>query len=441
MENINQFLFNREIEMSVLGAILNDEMLFNELESYPFEIFYNSMNQEIYKIMKNVKLDSQTIDLITMSDYVVKGSKVTLSYLSNVFASVVSTNFFQSHLNILIEYMHKRKIFKAVTTIDYTAGTEVISNELGKLLNEILSVKDSGVKTNEYLFQYIENLYNPKESKGIKLGLRKIDDQIECVEGGQLITIAAYTGIGKSIVTCQIILNILKQNKKIALFSLEMTREQIINKLVSNGASINFGDIKHKKLTDSEKEKVVEYTAKFLGSKHLEIYEFVDDINMIVKKIKQEKLNNDIDIVFIDLINRVSNRTEKTPNRAEFISSLTRRLKITAGQLNIPIVITAQINRTVESRQDKAPTLADIKESGGIAEDSDLVFGLYRDKKLEDEKYRAELMKKGLLNYHSKDATLNPECIEIHILKGRELCGSKNAFVWNPDFQRVGNMM
>ncbi len=257
---------------------------------------------------------------------------------------------------------------------------------------------------------------------------------------GQLLTIAGYTGMGKSIVTTQIILNMLMTNKKVVLYSLEMSREEIFNKMISNGCNIEFNNIFTNNITDQEKDKITKYISMFLIAKDLIIYEFVDDINKIETQIKKDKLQNKADIIFIDLINRVTDRTTKEQNRAVFLSGITRKLKLIAGKLKIPIVITAQINRAVESRRDKAPTLADIKESGGIAEDSDYVFGLYRNKDLEDEDVRRELSNTGKLNYSSKNAEFNPKCIEIHVLKGRNIQGFKAGFYWLPEYQRVANM-
>lgn len=231
----------------------------------------------------------------------------------------------------------------------------------------------------------------------------------------------------------------LKQNKKIDLFSLEMGRSEIINKFVSNGCDIEFNKIYKKELNDTEKEKITLYISDFLSTKHLEIYDSISDIDNIISTIKRDKLKNNIDIAFIDLINRVSNKLVNLKNRAEYLGELTRRLKLLALQLNIPIVITAQINRVIEGRQDKRPTLADIKESGGIAEDSDLVIGLYRNRELDRREVRESLRNKGILDYNSKNPDKNPFAMELITLKGRNVPVEVYSLNWEGKYQRIND--
>ena len=165
----------------------------------------------------------------------------------------------------------------------------------------------------------------------------------------------------------------------------------------------------------------------------------MDNLKDIISTIKKEKMKGNTDIIFIDLINRINNSEADIKNRAEYLGRITRKLKLLAGKLDIPIVITAQINRVVEGRQDKRPTLADIKESGGIAEDSDLVLGLYRDRELERREVRESLNDKGILDYNSKNADCNPNAIELLILKGRNINIGTYSFYWNGTIQRIGN--
>jgi replicative DNA helicase len=437
----SEHMHNNQVEQSVLGCLLKDNTLFNDIEYYPNDLFYATVNAEIFGLMKDIKKADKPIDVITLLDYVKEsGKNISITYVGELIGGIATTMHFESYVGMLVEYMNKRKILKTVQKIDFSNNVEAITSDLGELTTELLKEEDKTISTNEYLFEYINEMYEPKEEKTIKTGLSKIDDVTNGIKPGQLITIAAYTGVGKSIVTSQIILNMLRQNKKIALFSLEMGREEIINKLVSNGCSIEFEKLDKKQLNTQEKDKMVQYISTFLAGKHFEIYEYMDDINRIIKQIKIEKLKYNTDVIFLDLINRVTDFKDKSSKRAEFLGSITRRLKILGGQLGMPIIITAQINRMVEQRIDKAPTLSDIKESGGIAEDSDLVLGLYRDKRLEDPGYREELNNSGKLNYHAKDATVNPECMEIHILKGRNVPASKKAFHWKPEYQRIGNL-
>ena len=276
------------------------------------------------------------------------------------------------------------------------------------------------------------------ENEYIKTGLVSLDSKILGIKNKQLITISAYTGIGKSVLVNQLISNMLRRDKKVTLFTLEMGREEIINRLISTNTAIEYSKLYKKELSDEEKIKITDFIS-YLYTKNLEIYEFMDNLKDIISTIKKEKMKGNTDIIFIDLINRINNSEADIKNRAEYLGGITRKLKLLAGKLDIPIVITAQINRVVEGRQDKRPTLADIKESGGIAEDSDLVLGLYRDRELERREVRESLNDKGILDYNSKNADCNPNAIELLILKGRNINIGTYSFYWNGTIQRIGN--
>lgn len=437
-----ELIQNKSLEAEILGEILANETLFSEIESYSKDIFYSTKHQEIFDVMKELRSKNSVIDLVTVCKIAKEKYKnIPISYISELSSSISTTVNFDTHIKLLLDYANKRDILKTINELDYSSDSEDIANSLYNLLDKILVTERADKTTKEYMFDYIDNMYKPKNEKGIMLGLNTLDKKIGGLQPGQLITIAGYTGMGKSILVSQLVLNMLKANKKIDLFSLEMSRKEIIDKLVSNSCSIDFNNIRQLKLEAKEKEEAMSFISTWLAPRSFEIYEFMDDINKIINQIKKDKLKNDIDIVFIDLINRVTDSGNKNKNRADFLGSLTRGLKVLAGKLKITIVITAQINRSVESRSSKEPTLADIKESGGIAEDSDYVIGIYRNKDLEDPQVREKLNSEGKLKYNVKDAEINPNCVEVHMLKSRNFQGFKAGFYWDGKYQRIGNFV
>lgn len=430
-------LHNKEIEKNIISACFQDNNLIDEIE---IEWFYSSSHQEIIKGFKELRKKGQNIDLVIFAEYVSnKKMPVTLSEITDIATVLLSLTNVKQYIDKLKDLFIKRKIYLITNKLDYNTESNDMLDNLSKLCEELHSNDQNKENTREYLFTYIDELYKDNAESKIQTGLLKLDNDIVGFLDGQLITISAYTGIGKSIFTSQLILNMLKQNKKIDLFSLEMGRSEIINKLVSNGCDIEFNKIYKKELNDTEKEKITLYISDFLSTKHLEIYDSIGDIDNIISTIKRDKLKNNIDIAFIDLINRVSNKLVNPKNRAEYLGELTRRLKLLALQLNIPIVITAQINRVIEGRQDKRPTLADIKESGGIAEDSDLVLGLYRNRELDKREVRDGLKDKGLLDYSSPNPDKNPFAMELITLKGRNVPVEVYSFNWEGKYQRIKN--
>ena len=437
MKYILAQLHNKEIEKNIISACFQDNNLIDEIE---IEWFYSSSHQEIIKGFKELRKKGQNIDVVIFCEYASnKKMPVTLSEITDIATVLLSLTNVKQYIDKLKDFFVKRKIYLITNKLDYNTESNDMLDNLSKLCEELHSNDQNKENTREYLFTYIDELYKDNAESKIQTGLLKLDNDIVGFLDGQLITISAYTGIGKSIFTSKLILNMLKQDKKIDLFSLEMGRSEIINKLVSNGCDIDFNKIYKKELSDIEKEKITLYISEFLSAKHLEIYDSIGDIDNIISTIKRDKLKNNIDIAFIDLINRVSNKLVNPKNRAEYLGELTRRLKLLALQLNIPIVITAQINRVIEGRQDKRPTLADIKESGGIAEDSDLVLGLYRNRELDKREVRDGLKDKGLLDYSSPNPDKNPFAMELITLKGRNVPVEVYSFNWEGKYQRIKN--
>ena len=437
MKYILAQLHNKEIEKNIISACFQDNNLIDEIE---IEWFYSSSHQEIIKGFKELRKKGQNIDVVIFCEYASnKKMPVTLSEITDIATVLLSLTNVKQYIDKLKDFFVKRKIYLITNKLDYNTESNDMLDNLSKLCEELHSNDQNKENTREYLFTYIDELYKDNAESKIQTGLLKLDNDIVGFLDGQLITISAYTGIGKSIFTSQLILNMLKQDKKIDLFSLEMGRSEIINNLVSNGCDIEFNKIYKKELNDTEKEKITLYISDFLSTKHLEIYDSIGDIDNIISTIKRDKLKNNIDIAFIDLINRVSNKLVNPKNRAEYLGELTRRLKLLALQLNIPIVITAQINRVIEGRQDKRPTLADIKESGGIAEDSDLVLGLYRNRELDKREVRDGLKDKGLLDYSSPNPDKNPFAMELITLKGRNVPVEVYSFNWEGKYQRIKN--
>ena len=398
MQNIGlKQISNDEIEKAVLSCVFQENTLIDELD---IDLFFNEKHKLIFNTFKEMFKKDKEIDLILFISYLKeKNISVTITEITDIYNATFSLANIESYIDKLKELKVKRNILKFTTNINYNIDSSEIIDNLQKVLEDNTTVKTNNISTKEYLFEFMEQLEQEKntENEYIKTGLVSLDSKILGIKNKQLITISAYTGIGKSVLVNQLISNMLRRNKKVTLFTLEMGREEIINRLISTNTAIEYSKLYKRELSDEEKIKIT------------------------------------------DLINRINNSEADIKNRAEYLGGITRKLKLLAGKLDIPIVITAQINRVVEGRQDKRPTLADIKESGGIAEDSDLVLGLYRDRELERKEVRESLNDKGILDYNSKNADCNPNAIELLILKGRNINIGTYSFYWNGAIQRIGN--
>lgn len=431
-----EVFFNANVEANVLGCILVDNNLFYQLNEFELDVFYVSKHMKVFEIYKTLSKNKIKIDVVTVSEYIArhKITEVEITYITDLMLGVETTSNFNTYISLLDEFYQKRYLDKLIKEIDYTEASDVIKGHIMSGLNKISNTNDNVSDMKEYIFEYFEGLTD-KTDNSIKTGFNKLDGKLKGFNKGELITIGAYSGIGKTTLALDIILRQIRKGYKVSLFTLEIPKEQVINKLMCNFTNIEFSKIFNKELDDNDFERIAKAVNYFAG-KEFQIHENKSSLEYIVSQIRKDKLTKNTDIVFIDLINRVSTK-EKLGSRAETIGYMTRTLKLLALELEIPIVITAQINKEGEKRIDKRPLLADIKESGSIAEDSDTVIGLYRNREMEKADYRKRMDSEGKLDYNSPDADKNPDRVEISILKGRYCGGATFSMRWLPKLQRI----
>lgn len=436
-------LFNSDLERNILGGVMHDNNLLDEFIEFPLDTFYETKHQELFKLFKDFRDKQTNIDMVSLATYISKNKpkNLTVTYIADLTNSITTNTNFKTHLNLLQDYYYKRQLKDLIyKDIDFANNADEIKDKMLTKLNEIYQDEKLEETMIDYLANYLQKIYDPNVEFGVLTGYRKLDEQTRGCNKGELITIAAASGIGKTTFAMNIMLNQIKKGYKVSFFTLEVPKEEIINKFMANMCSLQFKAIRTKNLSEPEKERIIN-ALNFLSTKKFDIYEGKSNIEYICSQIRKDKLNNNIDIAYVDLINRVTSKEYKTNNRSEFVGYLTRKLKLLALELKIPIVITAQIIRTVEQRQDKRPELADLKESGSIAEDSDLVIGLYRNRKLEDKFVREELARNNKLNYSSPNPDENPDRIEVLLLKARYANAARYSMKWEADFQKITEVM
>lgn len=440
---------NNQLECSVLGAILrNGELFYRLSENHISEVhFYTTANKELYRIMASLVKDNEVIDIATVSNYIVKNnlsSIVSITYASELLNSIVTTKGFDSCLKELERYREKRAIKDLMTYINENLNedNEALKDEISKRVIDIntVSSKDNGdlkvgvQKVRDDLEFRLSD--NKNKIKGIVSGLRFLDMTLDGFNKGCLITAVARSGIGKSTFATSIILNMLRNKNKIAFFSMEMPVDQIIKKLAFNYCNVNAKDYQTGVMTDYDSVRFMNYLNDIEDEQNLKVYND-SDFNSIISKIKMQKLKSGLDIVFVDYLNRITG--VKGNSRDIEFNIITSRLKDIALQEDICIVALTQANRQVDKQTDKRISLADIKESSSIEQNSDQVIALYRNKKLDSEAYQKHLCDKNLLDWSKPNADFNPECIEIEILKNRHGECKKIVCKWEGQYSRVKN--
>ncbi|AEY64369.1 replicative DNA helicase [Clostridium sp. BNL1100] len=397
-----------EAEQSVLGSMLIDkEVVPVVMEILKSEDFYRPDHKEIYDVIIELFDRAQPIDLITVSERLKLHGKLDLvgglEYLTNIATEVPTTANVKHYAKIVEEKALLRKLIKAssdIVDLGYNASEEVsyILDKAEQNIFDILQkrssqgfvpIKDVLVDT----FNKLEELYNNSGNiTGIPTGFADLDFKTSGLHNSDLILIAARPAMGKTAFALNLAQNAaVHSNVPVAVFSLEMSREQLVNRMLCSEAMVDSNRMKTGKLEDNDWQKV----AKALGPLS-EAPIFIDDtpgvsITEIRAKCRRLKLEHNLGLVIIDYLQLMQGSRSKSENRQQEISEISRSLKILAKEINVPVITLSQLSRAPEARTDHRPILSDLRESGAIEQDADIVMFLYR-----DDYYNPETEKKNI---------------------------------------------
>jgi replicative DNA helicase len=443
---------NIGIEQHILGSMiidLNSILAVRKSGASP-EDFYEQRHKVIFNAINQIFKEYNKADLILLTDFLTSKDLISkaggITYITALAGSIESTCNINSYVDRLLQYSCKRRI---ISLSNYIKANEGLDNE--KLKTEIhkrvLDLFDSGKpdqkmqEAGEAFLISLEKRYKG-EAAGIKTGLNTLDDITGGMSPGELITLFAFSSVGKTTLALQMAINIIRENKRVLYFSLEMSEEQLIERLNGNLCSINSRDLRNGNLTDKDWCSVTEATGWLCMDNRLNICRD-NTLFEIITKIQLEKLKNNIDIVFVDYIGLIEAPREE--RRDLQIANITRKLKLLAGELNIPIVILAQAKQSTYEKNGKAYRTyekiseTDIGESGAIFKDSDKVIAMYRNIEMDDPMARKAALDSGTLDYNSKDAMYNPDCVNLLVKKCRNGTKGSMAFRWEGQYYRISN--
>lgn len=439
-----------EVEQTIIGCMLDEEgARYQVLERVKEDDFYYSKHQVIFKAIKSLSKQSKKIDLVVLLEELKNKNLIEeaggITYVSEIATSLLSTLALSEYIELLKEYSFKRKLHDVSNYINTNlnkTSTELQQEVMDKLIKAVNddNVKETPETQEEEYLEILEKRMNG-EINSLKTGIIGIDKNIGGFSAGDLITIFAFSGVGKTTLALQIALNNIRSNKKVLFFSLEMGKEQIRDRLISNLTSIAFRKIKTGELEDTELNEVVK-ASSYLTSRKFLISEESELMN-VINKIQIEVINNDIDIVFIDYINLI---TIPGYNKEEYcrIAECTRLLKKLSLKIKKPIVILAQGKQEQASKMSNQNmevwhkvSVNDIAGGASIYRDSDIVLGMYRNVELDNKVVRENL--KDKIDYNSKDPDINPESLGVLIKKSRA-SGKNIVFTkWKPSVYRIEN--
>ncbi len=386
---------NLEAERAVLGALLlNDECLSQVSEVLAADYFYSTPHKLIYQAIIDIAQQSKRIDIVTLQDELTKRGQLDavggIMFLLSLQEDIPALGLIEQHAAIIKEKAVLRELIGSaahIITSCYSQDAKNIDAVLDDAEKTIFQIANkrtgqSFVQLTIWLKKTFQQLSSIKSSSkgitGIPTGFKKLDEMSSGFQNGDLVVLAARPSMGKTALALSIATHAAAQGACVGVFSLEMSAEQLSLRLLSAESGISHHNIRNATITSDEW-----LTLTSVAGKLAELKLFIDDIAMLTvmelrAKARKLKAEHKLELLVIDYL-QLLHTTRRYENRHQEVSEISRALKGLAKELNIPIIALSQLSRAVDSRMDKRPMLSDLRESGAIEQDADLIMFLYRD--------------------------------------------------------------
>ena len=387
---------DEDAEQAVLGSMLTDnDAVMAAVEVLKEDAFYREDNKIIYQAILNLYSKSEPIDIITLKDELESMGKFEqvggFEYLASLPDKVPTTANVQKYIKIVEEKSVLRNLIKTANEIielgyNPTEDVEDIMDGAEKKIFDIMQSKNTKSYTpiKDVLvesFTNLEKLYNQKQHvTGVPTQFYDLDDKTAGLHGSELILVAARPAMGKTAFALNIATNAaLRANVPVAIFSLVMSKDQLVNRMLCSEAMVDSNKVRTGKLDEEDWTKLAEAIGPLS-----EAGVYIDDtpgisVMEIRTKCRKLKMEKNIGLVVIDYLQLISGSNKRNGSREQEISEISRSLKVLAKELNVPVIALSQLSRAVEQRDDHRPMLSDLRESGAIEQDADIVMFLYRD--------------------------------------------------------------
>jgi replicative DNA helicase len=445
--NTDNLPYSLEFEKSVLGAILIDnDALVKIADSLGVEDFYDAQHQLIYQAILDLYEDSKPIDILTLSNQLKANNSLDRAggagYLTELTNFVPTAARVETYANVVSEKALRRRLNHvnkelAVLMLDETKGLNDLIEEAETQIFKLSQrhIKENIVSLEEILgqsFERLDELHNNKDKiRGVPTGYKDLDDMLAGLQRSDLFVLAARPSMGKTAFVLNLAHKIATLAKEpIVIFSLEMSKEQLVDRLLSMESGVDGWALRTGNLTDDDFERLGNAMGT-LGEAPI----YIDDSPSITiaelrTKAKREAHKRPLGLIIVDYLQLMSGgpRFSGQSNRVQEISEISRGLKAIARELNVPLIALSQLSRSVESRSPQIPQLADLRESGSIEQDADVVAFLYR-----EEYYNPETDKKNimevLIKKHRNGPTGN---VELYFERDKQRIRSLDSKHSNP---------
>lgn len=426
-----------EAEQSVIGSMIMDtDAILTASEIITSEDFYQRQYGVVFDAMVELYNEGKPVDLITLQNRLkekdVPPEVASLEFAKDLVDSVYTSTNIRQYANIVKDKSTLRKLIRVNEEIanECYAGkesTEDIINSTEKRIFDIVQQNTTGefVPIKQVVLNALDKIELASKTKGnvtgIPTGFIDLDYKTAGFQPSDLILVAARPSMGKTAFVLNIAQHMaFRENVTAAIFSLEMSKEQLVNRLLSLESRVDSQSIRTGNLSDEDWAKLIE-GAGVIGKSNL----IIDDtpgisITELRSKCRKFKMEHNLGIIIIDYLQLMTG-SKRTESRQQEISDISRSLKEIARELNVPVVALSQLSRAVEQRPEHRPMLSDLRESGAIEQDADVVMFIYRD------------------DYYNKD-TPKPNVAEIIIAKQRNGAIGTIELAWLPQYTKFANM-
>jgi len=428
---------NSEAEQTVLASALIDdtavEKLINLLKT---DDFYYEANKEIFESIRDVHMQNIPVDILTVSEELKKREKINFvggfEYLAKLTENIITSKNVEAYCNIIREKSTLRKLISAsneiiekgykeneeVHKIIELAETRIFAISQNRNINSFVEIKDVLL---EVFNQLEERAMNKGSITGITTGYDDLDRMTSGLQRSDLVLLAARPSMGKTALALNIAMNAVKTGVSVALFSLEMSKEQYVQRIISMESMVESNKMRTGNLDDEDWNRLL---AVMSSVSNYKVY--IDDTASItlfemMSKCRRLKMEKGLDLVVVDYLQLMSG-SGKNESRQQEISDISRGLKALARELNCPVLALSQLSRAPELRTDHRPIMSDLRESGAIEQDADVVMMLYRDE------------------YYTKEESEKKGMSEVIITKQRNGPVGTVELAWISQYTKFGNI-
>lgn len=398
-----------ETEKAILGlVILNNSLATTLLEKIKYGDFYSPKNAQVFEAISELSFSNQPIDYKNIVNYLEKNNKLeSPDDMTYILELMENPKYYQANFESYVDMVKEKAAFRRILYFAEEARREVFnttsnSQELiGQLSERLFNLNDENIgeglvkisETVKETFNYMNQMANNEgDITGVTTGFKLLDKQLSGLQNSDLILLAARPSVGKTALGINIGVNAALKGKKVAVFSLEMSKRQILQRIMSILSNVELQNIISGKLTQEEWHLLYK---KMVNLNNMEMY--IDDtasisLTELRAKSKRKKLESGLDLIVIDYLQLMTTDAKRIENRQQEISNISRGLKALAKELSIPVLALSQLSRKSEERSNKRPMLSDLRESGAIEQDADVVMMLYREDYYEEDTEKENLI-------------------------------------------------